>query len=141
MYKLRPFEHLYNKLLFSKHEVDLTYKQFLEFTAIETCHYCESTLKWVPFNCHNGQAANLDRKNSDLPYSKSNCVACCLRCNYGKNRFFTYDEWFAMTACFRKDKAMRDLCSGVDTERLKQLGEGWVKLVLDSIEKAGYFGY
>jgi len=140
MYKLRPFEYLYNKLLFTKHEVELTYKQFLEFTEIETCHYCGSRLKWVPFNSHNSQAVNLDRKNSKLAYSESNCVVCCKRCNYGKNRLFTYEEWYAMTACFRRSKATRDLCVGVETEKLKQLGKGWVKLVFDSVEKAGYFG-
>jgi hypothetical protein len=41
----------------------------------------------------------------------------------------------------KRDIAMEALCEGVSTERLKQLGDGWVKLVLDSIEKAGYFGY
>jgi hypothetical protein len=137
MYKLRPFEYLYNKLQFSKHEVDLTYKQFLEFTKIETCHYCDCRIKWVPFNSHKGQAVNLDRKDSKMPYSESNCVVCCKRCNYGKNKLFTYQEWFSMTACFRRAKAVRDLCEGVETDKLKQLGKGWVDLVLISIQRGG----
>jgi hypothetical protein len=37
--------------------------------------------------------------------------------------------------------AAETLCEGVDTEQLKALGKGWVKSVLDSIQKAGYFGY
>jgi hypothetical protein len=54
-------------------------------------------------------------------------------------------EWKAASdkrqAQFERGKVTEELCDGVDTEQIKTLGKGWVKLVLDSIQKAGYFGY
>jgi hypothetical protein len=42
---------------------------------------------------------------------------------------------------YRRETAVENLCADVSTDQLEALGKGWVKLVLDSIEKAGYFGF
>ena len=104
-HQLRPFEWLYTRITKTKHECILTYKQFLEFTKTNRCHYCFAEIVWTKHK-RRGESGryNLDRKDNAKGYSKKNCVVCCTRCNYGKNRHFTYEEWWTITACFRKGK-------------------------------------
>ena len=52
---------------------DLTFDQYLVFVANGYCHYCHGELPAV--------GGGLDRKNSQLGYSLTNCVACCSDCN------------------------------------------------------------
>jgi hypothetical protein len=72
----------------------LSFEEFLEFTKIKNCHYCDNSIVWDE---HNGWRINLDRKNNTLPYTKENCVVCCKLCNYSKSDKYTYEEWKAMT--------------------------------------------
>lgn len=107
----RPYEALYNALVGRakrrgrsatavRHEVLLTYDEFLSLTQEKTCHYCGTPVMWQEYSLHGG-ASNLDRKDSRLPYTLDNVVVCCKRCNIGKNRFFSYDEWKQIGALIR----------------------------------------
>lgn len=92
-----PFKWLYNRILKDRRKlnVSLSYKEFLEFTKIQECHYCGKSIIWSPYSNNKKYAggSNLDRKNSALGYSKNNCVVCCPRCNWSKSNRFTYKEW------------------------------------------------
>ena len=100
-FRKRPFEWLYNRLLrtgeSTKHEVRLSYEDFLEYTCIKTCHYCGADITWHEYSSGLGVTRNsgyyLDRKESNLGYTKDNCVVCCPRCNWAKSDRFTYEEW------------------------------------------------
>jgi hypothetical protein len=99
----RPYESLYGRVLSSKKNVELTYEQFLIFTEILECHYCDGPVVWSRHKRKGTTfACNLDRKDNSLGYSKENCVVCCPQCNRGKNACFTYEEWVVMTAALRK---------------------------------------
>jgi hypothetical protein len=79
-----PFENAYNTLLNQcKKErrdikVELTYKEFVEFSKIKSCHYCGDPVNWIPYG---RQQSNLDRVDNTLGYSIPNCVVCCTVCN------------------------------------------------------------
>jgi hypothetical protein len=99
----RPYEALYNALIgkaarrdrsakAARHEVLFTYEDFLLLTQEKQCHYCGSPVIWQEYSVRGG-ASNLDRKDNRLPYTMENVVVCCKRCNIGKNRFFSYEEW------------------------------------------------
>jgi len=100
--KLRPFESGLNLLIRQatkrKYAVNLTYDEYLEFTKIKNCHYCNNYIDWAPFNMIKNKACghHLDRKDDSLGYSKENCVVCCPRCNWAKGWYFTYDEWLQL---------------------------------------------
>ena len=98
----RPYESLYNTLLRNAAarniECDITYEEFLEFTTILTCTYCETHINWEEYGkmaqrgAKRNVATNLDRKDSSIGYKKPNCCVCCPMCNSIKNKFFAYDE-------------------------------------------------
>lgn len=98
-HRKRPFESLYNSLYndWRGTGVDLTYEEFLQFTAISRCHYCGSDIPWEPFGTVRGayrnRAYHLDRKDHTLPYSVSNCVVCCTTCNRMRSNKFSYQEF------------------------------------------------
>lgn len=52
-------------------------------------------------NAINTQTRTYGKDNS-LGYSVSNCVVCCHRCNDAKSNGYSYEQWFGMTAYFRK---------------------------------------
>lgn len=97
--KKKPYGVIYKKLLqaakYKEVENSLSYDDFLEFTTINMCVYCDKTIEWTKHlkAGENSKPYNLDRKDSSLGYSKENCVVCCGRCNQVKNAFFTYDEF------------------------------------------------
>lgn len=98
--KNKPFWTTYSRLLYNcelkEIKNSITYEEFLSFTEIKACTYCSSAIRWIPFGqAHKNlnMAYNLDRKNSDGPYSKSNCVVCCKTCNWAKNNLFTHKEF------------------------------------------------
>lgn len=102
--KLRPYEALYNTLVsLSRGRVPLriSYKQFLKFTDIKQCFYCEEKINWQPFKV-NGY--KLDRKDNALGYTPDNCVVCCPRCNRAKSDHFTYSEWLQIGKLIRSWK-------------------------------------
>lgn len=106
----QPFEGLYNFFVsVSKrrgYSVQVSFEQFLEFTKIDRCHYCGTCLEWLPHRevgTKGGWRYNLDRKDNSKGYSVDNCVTCCRRCNMGKGRWYSHEEWVKMTAVFRHD--------------------------------------
>jgi hypothetical protein len=79
-----------------KHNDPMWKVNFLEFTNIKNCHYCNGDINWSEYqsiNFQKSQAYNLDRKDNNLGYTKDNCVVCCGRCNLSKGDRFTYDNW------------------------------------------------
>lgn len=107
----RPYEALFNLLIHAaKHRgipADLTYEQFLIFTSITSCHYCGEVVSWKKYDVsRRGHRYNLDRKDNGAPYTSDNLVVCCKRCNYAKGRWFSYEEWMAMTAALRSLKCL-----------------------------------
>ena len=102
-YRKRPYESLYNRIAKqTKHKNDLSYEQFVELTKQKSCHYCGASLRWAKFDVNkNGGAVNLDRKDSSKSYTLENVVPCCKRCNVGKNRLFTHEEWLQIGQVIR----------------------------------------
>lgn len=99
----RPYEYRYNAAVNrARHTFLITYEEFFEFTKIKECHYCGDAIEWgPPFGKKRPSGLNLDRKDSNLPYTIENIVVACRRCNYGKNNFFSYDEWKELGALIR----------------------------------------
>jgi len=79
--------------------MDITFEQFLEFTNISECHYCNSPIVWKKSG---SRTYNLDRKDNNKGYLLNNLVVCCYKCNKGKREIYTYEEWYGMTEYFRK---------------------------------------
>ena len=109
--RLLPFESLYNQFKDTAyrhtHIIYFSFKEFLEFTKILKCHYCDAQIIWRPFKSDvPGQHStyNLDRKNNSIGYTWDNCVVCCPRCNRAKGHLFSYEEWVVMTAALKKAK-------------------------------------
>ncbi len=107
---IKEYEWLYGKLKWrcqKKNIVnELLLKEFIEFTNIKQCHYCNSLINWAKHSPDCGTESenngyHLDRKNNNLPYSKENCVVCCNRCNFGKSNLFSYEDWYGMTQYLR----------------------------------------
>ena len=83
----------------------MTYDEFVEFTAINSCHYCGEFIAWSKWNNNSVGKGNgryhMDRKDNTLGYLKDNCVVCCKTCNRAKGARYDYDTWFAMTQVLR----------------------------------------
>lgn len=95
--KKRPFEWLFLKLRRSSirenRVCDLTYEQFLDFTKIVQCSYCNSPIKWTCYSSKGEPSGYyLDRRDNNMGYTKDNCVVCCGDCNHIKGARFTYKE-------------------------------------------------
>jgi hypothetical protein len=104
--RIRPYEAIYRRLVRDAERlrgiaVDLTYEEFVEFTNQTECFYCTRPVVWKDFSS-GGYGYNLDRKANAGTYTKDNLVVCCKRCNMGKRDTFTFEEWYAMTRCFRE---------------------------------------
>lgn len=96
--KLKPYEALYNSIIKLCKEkqinISITFEEFLEFTKINNCVYCNSEVTWVKYNISkNGYRYNLDRKDSTIGYKKDNLVVCCWRCNDLKSNKFSFEEF------------------------------------------------
>lgn len=97
-----PFISCYNVLLKSSKNRNISllisYNEFLTFTKINCCHYCNAKILWIKHTRHNnipnkeGRSYKLDRKDSNGPYSLNNCVVCCFRCNASKSNRYSYEE-------------------------------------------------
>ncbi len=104
----RPYESIYNNLVkicsrqLARLRLEITYEEFVGFTTITECHYCGSPIHWAMYNANkNGFSYNLDRKDNNKGYSKDNVVVSCSRCNFGKGRQFSYEEWVEVGKCLR----------------------------------------
>ena len=98
--RMRPFESVYNIFVKrARHKVSITYDQYASIASKKpNCHYCNATIPWAeyrnsPEEKRKQSGSNLDRKDKNIGYDIRNVVPCCRRCNYGKNNFFTYEEW------------------------------------------------
>lgn len=76
-------------------KLDLSYEEFLDFTKVKRCTYCQSEIDWKEHgkSGENTVAYNLDRMDSSKGYSKENCVVCCKICNWSKNDLFSHEEF------------------------------------------------
>jgi len=105
----RPYEWLYNIMFKSAikrfQNCDISYEDFLKFTEIKLCHYCNSKIIWPSeFASVSGRPENynLDRKDNSLGYLRNNVVVCCFKCNESKSNIYTYEEWVVMTTALKK---------------------------------------
>jgi len=96
--KNKPYHTLYARLLTSAkkegREVELTYEEFEFLTQIGVCNYCNSEIKWNEFKAG---PYNLDRKDNTKGYSFENVVVSCKECNFMKNRFYSFEEFKAIS--------------------------------------------
>lgn len=83
---------------------ELTYEQYLEFTKITNCEYCNLPIPWTPhYDKHLKQRGSfIDRKDSNIGYTPNNCVVCCGRCNRIKNKFFSHEEFIEIAKILDK---------------------------------------
>lgn len=96
----KPFESLYNLLKTRRSDTSLTLEEFIEFTKIKTCHYCDRQVVWAP---RGGRGAtNLDRKDGSKGYARENCVVCCGECNRIKSDEYSYDEMILIGKFLKK---------------------------------------
>jgi hypothetical protein len=107
--RLRPFEYLYNSLRYKSKTrsipFSLTFEEFMEFTKIPTCHYCECKIEWVEHNTNKsirGYRYNLDRMDNDRGYTAPNCCVCCPTCNGVKSNVFSYKEMVELGKTIRQ---------------------------------------
>ena len=64
------------------YKFELTIEEFEKFTN-EKCHYCGG---YSSDYINNSRGNGIDRKNNNIGYIKENCVSCCYRCNFFKNK-------------------------------------------------------
>jgi hypothetical protein len=110
----RPHEWRFNRIVAGAKVRDilvaLTYENYLQFTSIEECHYCGSTIDWSPYKKGGkGQnhGGNLDRKDSSRGYEAGNCVVACPICNRIKNNHLSYEEMLRLSPVLREIMAGR----------------------------------
>ena len=114
VHRKRPFEGVYNSIKrdWRKTPVELTYEEYLEFTKISRCYYCDAVIPWEPYGTVHGEfrslAYYLDRKDLAGPYSAMNCVVCCTACNILRGNRFTYEEFMLLAPALSKIRAARD---------------------------------
>lgn len=96
--KYPPFMRLFNHLRCqaSNRQIEfvLTFEEFLEFTKLSRCFYCEAQLNWqarVPRGKNLG-GYKLDRKDPAGAYEKANLVQCCSICNRIKSDRLTFEQ-------------------------------------------------
>ena len=110
--RLRPYESLYNNLIYVAgrrgHSISLTYEDFVNFTHIKECHYCEKPILWKIWCGQKTLRHNLDRKDNSIGYSLDNCVVCCHSCNVTKGDRFTYEEFMLFAPILKTIQRRRD---------------------------------
>ena len=77
--------------------VQLTLAEYVELTEGGRCHYCDGPL---PESGH-----GLDRKNTDLGYSRFNVVMACDACNRIKGDVFSYAQMMEIGGLLRAWRA------------------------------------
>lgn len=109
--RLQPFETKFKKLVYNAKRrninCNLSYENYLDFTEIKFCHYCEKKINWDPYyapDCH-----FLDRKNNNVGYIVNNCVICCFSCNDLKSNEFTYEEFMLLAPVLKQIRLAREL--------------------------------
>ena len=107
-----PYAHIFNELLHvtkrsGKHKVDLSYEDFLDLIKEPICHYCSKDLVFHPYSRDedggfNNRAYQLDRKDNNIGYIKSNLVPCCWNCNRIKSDIYSYDEFIQLSPILKE---------------------------------------
>lgn len=110
--KLAPYRSIYNKFVSAARrgnkELDITFEDFLEYTKIDKCGYCEEPIKWEPYIPENRYARyNLDRMINTKGYTKDNVIVCCWHCNQAKSDLFTHDEFKLIVPAIKQVLAAR----------------------------------
>lgn len=83
---------LHNSQIHAK-SFDISFDDYLEFTKVSNCHYCRTTITWIPFRKRwQSSCYYIDRKDNSVGYTKNNCVVCCSLCNRIKGNNLSYDE-------------------------------------------------
>jgi hypothetical protein len=106
-HRLRPYEHLYRRLLWRSEkyniEVGITYEDFFSFVETKECHYCGAVIEWSMHKSTKTttSAYNLDRLDNTKGYDRGNLVVCCRRCNLSRGQF-TPDEWKVMITALKQ---------------------------------------
>lgn len=94
--KLRPFEARYNnfrrRVKEEKTISDVSFEDYLGFTKISNCTYCEDLIPWEEYSI-NMSGFFLDRKDNCVDHIKSNLVVCCKICNFTKRDEFSFEEF------------------------------------------------
>jgi hypothetical protein len=92
--------------------VSVTYADFVRFTNIKQCHYCEGEIAWQPFYTKKGvpghQKYFLDRKDNERGYDKDNLVVCCTFCNMVRGARFTYLEFLVVGLALKLVRLRRE---------------------------------
>jgi hypothetical protein len=81
---------------------DLSFEDFLQFTNINNCHYCNGPIFWIKHTGTGNHRYNLDRMDSSKGYSKDNVVVCCKECNIVKGAYFSYEEFKAVISLIKE---------------------------------------
>lgn len=106
--RLRPYEAKYNILKQKCPETDLTYDDYLEFTKIPNCHYCEKTMNWEPYQTNN-MGFWLDRMDNNIGHLKGNLVVCCGDCNRTKRDLFSYNEFMLLAPVLKQIRLNKEV--------------------------------
>lgn len=104
--RLRPYEAKYK--IFKKRcpETNLSYEDYLEFTKIPNCSYCDMQLPWQAHG-ENNPGFWLDRKTCSLGHIKGNLVTCCGLCNMTKRNAFSYEEFMLLAPALKQIRLAR----------------------------------
>lgn len=103
----RPFEGRYNNFVSRCPETNVIYEEYLEFTKIKNCHYCETLIPWKEYDS-NTYGFFLDRKNNNIGHLKFNLVVCCQICNFTKRNEFSYEEFLIIGKAVNEVRKMRN---------------------------------
>lgn len=97
----KPFERKYNALKRTAKKrgliCSLTYNDYIVLVRAQRCTYCGENLpKRSAYKADGGSVAHhIDRRDSNLGYTKENSVPCCATCNSIKMHWFN-DKQFAI---------------------------------------------
>lgn len=106
--RLRPFEYAYRGLLraakITNRIVTISYEDYLEFTRVKNCTYCDRVIPWQQYTNKNKRNCNyfIDRKNNSEDYVKENLAVCCPTCNRMKSSDFSYEEFLQIAKFINK---------------------------------------
>ena len=107
----RPFEARYNNFIsktrLDNPKTDITYEDYLEYTKIDNCHYCERKINWEPYG-ENIPGFFLDRMDNNRSHTKDNVVVCCGPCNQTKRNYFTYEEFLKIGKVLKEIRIERE---------------------------------
>jgi hypothetical protein len=80
-------------------DFNLSLEQF-SFLVQSPCHYCGLPSRSIVLTGNVAEINGVDRVDSNLGYSESNCVPCCKMCNYAKRDMplKEFEDWIKRVA-------------------------------------------